>query len=217
MKFRSQAPDEIFVNPFADKYVTTLDELDEFKQLEIFSANKMYRPPVCFNYKWLRNHLEKNYGFPTIPTDFPKDVLDALYLNAEKIYKLRGSRVGFKLWLWCLTFGNIAVNETGFYPIPEYIILDDIVNGYLDKFDPEIPSGPGDPDMQLFDDLNQSGVSAIAVTIATKYSAHVNIKKYITDHVKEYLTFMTTGAVITLTFNPGVYNTYTEPYQYFVV
>lgn len=214
MKFKSQIPDDIFINPFAEKFVTVMDEADTFKQAAIHKAHRFYRSPTNTNLPFLIKRVE-DAGFPSIPSDFPKDVLDALLLNANDINALRGSKIGLRLWLWCLTFGVISVDDSAFYPIDEFIQPEEIAtNGYIDEFIPNILAGG--LELFLFDDLTQFGVSTLIVNIDTKYWNHVNIVAYINENIKKYLTFTTGISSITINFSVGVYTPHSHPYQYFV-
>lgn len=218
MNYTSQTPDEIKVNPNAEKFLKVLDGMEEYKQIEVDKAHRFYRSPVNFNHLFLRKRLNFDYGFPTIPADFPKDVLDALLLNANDINALRGSKIGLHLWLWCLTFGNITINDTGFYPLPQYLLLDTLDLSYLDQFDPNVATNPpAIPDLFMFEDVSQFGQTTMTITIQTKYELHPSIPTYITTHLKKYLTFVTSNASIAIAFGPGVYNTNTFPYQKFTV
>jgi len=218
MNFTSQTPDEILENPPAKKLLTVLDGVEEYKTIEIAKALRFYRSPINFNLTSLRKQLNDDYGFPTIPADFPKDVIDALKLNAEDINALRGSKIGLTLWLWCLTFGTITVDDSLFFPIPQYLILDSLTNGYLDQFAPNVTTNPPTiPNLFLFDDVSQNGQTTIVIDIATVYYNHPSIPTYITQHIKKYLTFVTSNAVITVNFTNGTYTTNTFPYPKFVI
>lgn len=218
MNFSTETPDEILENPYAAKLITVLDKLEDYKQSELDKALRFYRSPTNFNLSYLQKRLNKDYGFPTIPADFPKDVLDALLLCAEEINALRGSKQGLQLWLWCLTFGAITIDDSQFYPLPQFLTLDDPQLGFLDQFSPNVATNPpAIPDLFLFDDYSQYGQTTLIIDIDTKYFNHPSIPLYINTHIKKYLTFVTTNAVITITFNNGVYNTNPFPYQKFVI
>lgn len=218
MNYSSQTPDEIKVNPNAEKFLKVLDGVEEYKQIEVDKALRFYRSPVNFNNLFLRKRLNFDYGFPTIPADFPKDVLDALLLNANDINALRGSKIGLHLWLWCLTFGNITINDTGFYPLPQYLLLDTLDLSYLDQFTPNVATNPPSiPDLFLFDDVSQMGQTILTIDIVTKYDTHPSIPAYITTHIKKYIGFVTSNALITINFTNGPYVTHSLPYQKFTV
>ena len=219
MNYTSQIPEEIpNENPYARKLMAVLDGVEDYKQSEIDTALRFYRGPINFNLLFLRKELNLTYGFPTIPADFPKDVLDALKLSAEDINATRGSKIGLELWLWCLTFGAITIDDVGFYPLPQYLQLDTFDLSYLDQFTPNVAtSPPAIPDLFLFDDVSQMGQSVLTIDIATKYDTHPSIPAYITTHIKKYIGFVTSNAVITINFTNGPYTTHPFPYQKFVV
>jgi hypothetical protein len=218
MNYTGQTPDEIpNENPSAKKLLTVLDGVEDYKQSEIDLALRFYRPPVNFNLAWMRKQLVQTYGFPTIPADFPKDVLDALMLCARDINALRGSKIGLELWLWCLTFGANVIDDTNFYPLPQYLQLDTVDLSYLDQFTPNVATNPpAIPDLFLFDDVSQMGQTVLSIDINSKYYNHPSIPLYITTHIKKYLGFVTSNASITINFGIGIYNPHTFPYQKFV-
>lgn len=219
MTYTDQTPEEIpNENPFAKKLLSVLDGVESYKQEEIDLAMRFYRSPVNFNLPFIQKELNSTYAFPSIPVDFPKDVVDALKLGAEDINALRGSKIGLEFWLWCLTFGAITVDDSAFYPLPQYLLLDTVDLSYLDQFTPNVATSPPTiPDLFLFDDISQMGQSVLTIDIATKYYNHPSIPAYITAHIKKYIGFVTSNAIITINFNPGVYNTHSFPYQKFVV
>lgn len=216
MNFRERIPSEILRNPPVDKFVTVLDETNTYKQQEMQKAFRFYRSPLNTNLKFLIKRLEDE-GFPPIPADFPKDVLDALLLNYEDINALRGSRQGLELWLWCLTFGAITIDDSAFMPVNQFIMLSSPTNGFLSRFSPNVVTTPGAPDLFLFDDISQFGTSILIVDIVTKYDTNTSIINYINTHIKKYLTFVTSSATITVNFTNGPYVTNTFPHQYFVL
>lgn len=217
MKFTEQTPEEVLINPSAKNFLEVLDATQTWKENQIDVGNRFYRGPLSNNLTFMKKRLEGDYGFPDIPTDFPKDVMDALLLNAKDINALRGSKAGLKLWLWCLTFGDITVDDSLFAPVPEFIQLSDPYSGFVSKIDPEYPATASDPDLYLFADMSMYGNNILTVDISTMYYNHASIPDYINTHIKKYLTFVTSGAVITINFTNGVYTTNAEPYQYFVI
>lgn len=217
MQFRKQIPGDLLINPNADKYVSVMDALQSFKTDAINSAHRFYRSPISGNLLFLRKRLHLDYGLPTLPDTLPKDVCDALLLNSGDLNSLRGSREGLLLWLWCLTFGAIDIDDSAYFPIPDYIALSDPIQGFTDKIDPLFTPTATDPDLFLFTDMDSFGTSELTIEITTKYYNHAGIVKYIEDHISKYLTFAMSNFVLNLSFVNGPYVTKTTPYQYFVL
>lgn len=215
MKFRDQIPEDLLINPYADKFVTVLDGANDFKQEEIEKALRFYRPPLSMNTSFAIKKLQ-DLGFPPIPSDFPKDVLDALILNAKDINALRGSKIGLELWLWCLTFGSFVIDDSLFYPFPTAIFPSDPDSGYVSWFSPLITPTVQNPGLFLFSDMADFGVGQIDIQITTKYDAFASITQYIDDHIREYLTFTDQSTIINITYINGPYVTHAFPHQYFV-
>ncbi len=212
MKFRNRIPENILLeNPNADKFVTVLDKLNEFKELEVLKHSRFYRSVLLTDYKFLKKRIE-NYGYPPIPGDFPISVLYNMILNADAVMSLKGTKLGLEYWLWVMTEGEVTVDDSAFYPQGEHIILSDLVDGYVSHFDPLET-----PDLFLFSDISDFGTQVLTIDIETPHSAITSLENYINDNIKDFISFVSDSATITINFTSGPYVPYAKPYQYFVI
>lgn len=213
MNFSDQAPDGLNISVNWQKLIKVFDELTLYKNKEFHKLQRFYRPPLLTNLNYLRK-LVFELGYPKVPTDFPKEILDAMRLNAENVMALKGSRMGLPYWLWVMTFGNISVDDSNFYPHSDYIILSDEERGYV-SHTPE-NDADFDPPLYLFSDAANFGNQELIINIETKYYNLASLEEYLNTHIKEFIHFVDANAVITITLSPGVYTPYDKPYQYFV-
>lgn len=211
MQFRNSIPEEIFTNPFADKIVSVLDLLKTFKEEELFEAAKFYHPILSADLRALRVLIE-DLGYPPVPDDFPKEILDNMILNAQHVNALKGSKLGLKYWLWVLTVGDVTIDDSAFYPVSNYIRPSDDYYGYVSNVSPL-----GTPDLYLFDGAANFGSQTLDVSIDTPYHTLTSLEAYINEHIEKYISFVSEGSTINIVLNAGSYTTFDAPYQYFVI
>lgn len=213
MNFRDSTPEQVFINPNADSFISVLDGLKTYEDLALKKACRFFHPAISTNLDFLRKKVA-DYGYPPVPEDFPKDVLDALILNAKYNMDLRGSLEGLELWLWCLTFGEITIDASGFYPQPDYILLSDIYYGYASHVS---PIDAVTYNLYLFTGTDNFGDQEIVIDIVTKYSSNDSIKDYIEANIREFLMFTADDTTITINYTNGPYVTLDTPYQYLTI
>lgn len=211
MKYSNQIPANLLDNPNAGKLVRVLDELELHKTILLEKALRFYRPILSTDLLWLRRKLE-DYGYPKVPSDFTKEQLDAMLLNVQHVMALRGSKEGLIYFLWVLTFGEITVDDSGLYPQSNYIIPGDTYYGYVSHIQPFNPSN-----LYIFSGVESFGTQTLTVTIKTKYHYMSTLRQYIKDHIREFLNFTDDNVQISITFLPGPYQTYSQPYQLFTI
>lgn len=211
MRYRNQIPPALLLSPDADKFVLVLDGLEQYKESIVEDSTRFYRPPVFTDLKWLRKKVE-DLGYPPVPTDFPKEILDAMLLNAQNVMALKGSKLGLTYWLWTLTFGGITVDDSQFYPLGDYIIPSDLDFGFVSEVAPLTSDT-----LYLFSDAADFGVQILTIGIATKYVYMLTLRNYIHKHIKEFISFADDNTQINITFVPGTYQSLPDPYQYFVI
>jgi hypothetical protein len=221
MSFRKFIPEQVFRNSNADNFVKVLDGIEEEKTAIIEKSFRSLKTPLDTNLEWLRKRCEE-YGYPKVPFDFTKEQLDAMLLNVENVMALKGSKMGLYYWLWTLTFGKITIDDSQFYPKGRYIIPNDFGFGYVSHvYLPTTPIPIPAPQitytLYLFSDVLDFGKQKLTVTIETKYWNKQSMRDYITDNFRKFVSFIDQNAEIVITFLPGVYNTYSEPYQPFVI
>lgn len=212
MQYRNQIPGKLIdENENVDNIVSVFDGLEAYKTEIVEKAVRFNKPPLLTDLSWLRKKAE-DLGWPPIPADFKKDQLDAMILNANNVMALKGSKMGLKYFLWVLTFGDITIDDSAFYPQGEYIIPSDNYYGFVSHFTPLESYN-----LYLFSDFTDFGTQSLTIDIATKYHYMVSLKEYILKNIQSFLSFTPDDFVPTITFAPGPYITYSEPYQYFVI
>lgn len=211
MKFRDHIPPSVLENYEVDRLIQVLDELQTYKEISLYKVERG-QTVVGDNLSYLRKRLE-DYGHPPIPEDFPKEVVDALLLNSANIMRLKGSRLGLRLWLWCLTFSEPVIDDSSFYPIPSYIILGDHQsNGFVSHLSVDFGY-----DLYLFSgNAIDFGNSVLLVELPTKYHYMKSLRQYINDNIRKFLSFVSEDADIQVSFSPGSYTSFDEAYPYFV-
>lgn len=211
MKYREQIPQDLFENPYVDQMVTVMDGTELQKSLIVEKSTRFYRSVVNCDMISLRKRVE-DLNFPPVPHDFPKDILDALILNAAEINRLKGSPKGLELWLWCLTFGSLSIGLSGMYPISNYIKLNDVTEGFLGNTNP-----PQSKTLYLFSGYQNFGSQTVTIAIQTKYHYLIALRTYILQNIRKYLSFTDNNITLNITYTPGTYVTNSNPNQYFVI
>ena len=130
MLYSDVTPKDFNVNPNWQKLILVLDNLQLYKNLEIHKAMRFYRPVLSTQLNMLQNKVA-DLSYPQPPADFPKEILDAMILNAENVMALKASTLGLPYWLWVMTLGDVNVDSSNFYPQADYIIPSDPTYGYL--------------------------------------------------------------------------------------
>ncbi len=237
MNYSDRVPPELLANPNVENFLKVLDETEKYKEQIVEKSVRFYKAPLLTELALLRSKI-KDYGYPAVPEEFPKEILDAILLNMENIMALKGSKVGLQYWLWTLTFGTITVDDTAFYPQGNYIIPSDVdgtgndVNntgyGYVSFLEDNhssdaLPPGMTSPEwytepyqpLTLFSDVSDFGTQTLIIDIATKYHWLIPLRDFITNNIKKFISFADDNAVITVNFTPGAYvpvNTGILPY-----
>lgn len=212
MQYRKQIPSKLAdENENVDSLINVMDGFEQAKTEVVEKAVRFNKAPLLTDLRWLRKKAE-DLGWPPIPDDFTKEQLDAMILNAEHVMALKGSKQGLHYWLWVLTFGNITIDDSAFYPLNKYIIPSDDFYGYVSHFEPL-----EDYDLFLFSDVSDFGTQTLTVGIETKYHYMRSLRDYIINNLQAFISFVDDSFTFNLSLEPGVYNTYSEPYQYFVI
>lgn len=130
MRFSDSIPERILDNSNTQKFCNVLDGLQTFKMSKINEAMGFYNPLVSMRTDWVIRALE-DYGFFGIPDNYPIEPLIHLYLNANNIVGLKGSKRGLKLWLNVMTLGDVTYDDTDVRTNPQFIIPDSDKQGYI--------------------------------------------------------------------------------------
>lgn len=191
-----------------EKLATVLDEIQQYKEAIIHKANRFYNPVLNTHLSFLRESVEE-LGWPKVPYDFPKEILDNMFLNAEHVHALLGSKMGFDYWLRVLTCGAPVIDDDNFYPKPAYIILSDAEAGHLFT-EPDFPLDI----LYLYSGAESLSPRFLTVEVATPYHDLQSLKDYINANVYRYIGFVDENTTVTINFTAGPYvpNPYANPY-----
>lgn len=209
MLYSRHIPDNLRASEKADKLVSVLDEIQKYKESVINKAMRVYSPALLTLPTFIRKQL-KTFGWPDIPTDFPKKILDNMFFNAENVFRTKGSRYGLEYLIRVLTCGDLIYDDTTFAPRPNYIILDDIDYGYL--FDDA--SYPDDI-LYLFDGDTTFNPRFLYLTIRTPYYNLQSLKDYITTNIHKFIGFTDTNTTVYIEFLYGPHRLNPMAHYYF--
>lgn len=213
MKFREQIPEEFLEgNEELSKFVRVLDGVNEYKEYLVDRHALYYKSLLIGERSWLKKRLE-DYGFPTIPEDLPKQCMDALLINARNVMALKGSDLGLKYFLWCLTFGDILIDWSEFYPNVNTLTLSEFTGkGFLLEDDPSSVDNVN----YLLANANDLGNQVLTVTIGSIYWDNQAVIAYIATNIRKFLNFTEDSFEFVFILNEGPYVAIPEPFWYFV-
>lgn len=213
MKFRSQIPEQFFEgNNLLDKLVTVLDGTNAYKEYLVDRHSLYYKSLLIGETDWLKKRLE-DYGYPTIPDMLPKQCMDALLINARNVMALKGSDLGLRYFLWCLTFGEITIDWSQFYPNVNNLTLSEFTGkGYL------LADNPQDTDYvnYLLAADNDLGKQVLNITIKSIYWDNKWVLDYINTNIRKFINFTEENFQFNLEIADGPYFPIIEPFWYFV-
>lgn len=215
MKFRDRIPEEFLVEGSnIDSLVTTLDALNFYKESKVVEHSLFYKSVLSFDKVWLKKRLD-DYGYPPVPSSFPKEIMDTMTLNVKNVMALKGSDLGLRFFLWCLTLGEITIDWSLFYPQANILFLSEFVGkGYLLNKDPNDPST--DFVNYLVSNVSDVGSQVLTIGIKTPYYRNETIENYIRSHIQKFLNFTDEAFVLNLTLERGPYYRMPEAFWYFV-
>jgi hypothetical protein len=213
MKIRDQIPQELIdSNEYLDSFITVLDGMNAYKEYQVDRHALFYKSLLIGDTSWLKKRLE-DYGFPTIPDKLPKQCMDAMLINARNIMALKGSDVGLKFFLWSLTFGEISIDWTEFYPNVNNLTLSEFTGkGFL------LADNPEEVDNVNYLLTNDSDLNSQILRIGIKsiYWENVHVIQYIKENITKFLNFTEDDFQLELVMVSGPYFRIPEPYWYFV-
>ena len=122
-------PDKLKETPQVSRFLEVLDKLQGYKSSVISEALRVNNPGVCMDRKWILKTLEE-LGVKGLPIDYPIQPLLQLVLNADAVFRTRGSKEGIKLYCSVLSLGEVEIDDSEFYVDPTIILLDSLVQGY---------------------------------------------------------------------------------------
>lgn len=187
MSFSSRIPDKVLENPTVSSFMSVLDALQDFKMGIIASSLRFNCISVLTNKKWLLKKLG-DYNITDIPENYPIPVLIQYLLNADTVFRTRGSRIGVELYCSLLSLGKVTIEDEGFYKEPSFLLLDSTTQGFItDDNEKNIYKLCADND-----DMKSS--QTLKITIESPYFKYYPeeaklIKAYLESTISRFLCF----------------------------
>lgn len=121
MKFSDHVPEVLEENLNVRNFLAVLDGANEYKSNEVFfSLHKAFYPLFQDNVQYLRKFLFEVGQIENIQ-GMPRVILENLIQNANTIFSSKGTLVGFKLFMRCLTLGDCSVNFSNYWGDKVYL------------------------------------------------------------------------------------------------
>jgi hypothetical protein len=199
MLFSERIPEVLREAPNTSKLVKVLDEMQLYKDSEIYKSSRFYNPVLLTNKKFLIRLIEE-WGYPAVPQDFPKEILDNMYLNAENVFRLKGSKVGLEYFFRVMTCGEPTINDTLFFPEPEYIIPGDPIAGYTFT----TTDFPNDI-LYLFSGTDSFRPRSLTISVATPYYNLTSLVDYLNKNIYKFIGYVDLNTTVTITLVNGPY------------
>lgn len=134
--FADSIPSVALQNPQTSQFVQVLDGANEYKRNAMATALRANSFGVLTDRKVIHRHLN-DFGI-VLPMDYPMEILMQVLLNADTFCGTRGSKIGLIFFLSVLSLGEVIIDDSMFYKMPDYLILDSLTNGYI-AIDTDLP------------------------------------------------------------------------------
>ena len=193
MLFSNNIPDKLQEYPTVSAFVSVLDSLQNYKSEIIGDSFRVHNPAVLMDRKWL---LKKLYdlGVTDFPEDYPLEIIQQFILNAETVFRTRGSKIGLELYCSILTLGSVSIQDSEFYEESSTIQLDSFSQGYI----------TGDNSNKSFyivsDNSEINPETSLSVEVSTPFSDNDVVKDYLKNTIRSQIGFG--NVTISLSFKP---------------
>lgn len=188
MLFSDSIPSKLQEHPNVSAFMSVLDALQNFKKEIIAGSLRVDNAGVLMDRKWLLKKLDE-FGVPDLPLNYPIQIIRQYLLNVDTVCRTRGSKKGIELYCSLLSFGEVTVDDSQFYPYPKVLLLDSLVTGYL----------TGDNSNLSFYLLDDTDIleekTTLKITVKSKYfngsypTEASLIKKYLQDTIYKNIGF----------------------------
>ena len=183
MSIKNSLPD-FLMGTNAERFADVLDGLNNYKQLEIAKALRIYNPLLCFDSRWLIKQAT-DFGFK-IPEGYPWQPLQWLLMNAYSLTSLKGTKLGLEALIEILTLGEVTSSNVELNRDVHNIILDDTLSGFI--------TGDESTNRQLYpvvssDDFNPN--IYIKITIETSFYQNNLVKDYVSQILTDWIPSFT--------------------------
>ena len=192
MLFNTCIPEKVQEYSNVSAFVKVLDSLQNYKREIIGQSLRVNNPAVLTDRKWLLKKLDE-IGVKDFPENYPLEPMQLFLLNADTIFRTRGSKIGLELYCNVLTLGQVDYIDTDFYKDLSIIQLDSPIQGYI----------TADNSKDIFylasDSSEVNPEVSLVVSINTPFYNNDVVKKYLKDTLKRQIGFG--NAEITLRFS----------------
>lgn len=182
MSFSSSIPDKVLEYPNVSAFISVLDELQNIKTEMISESLRVNNVALLMDKKWLIKKLSE-LGVSNFPQNFPIEVMQQFLLNADTIFRTRGSKIGLELYCSVLTLGEVIIDDSELYKETYCLLLDSLTQGYL----------TADTSHEFFtlvdNDEALNPEVPLVVSIKSKFYQNNTIKNYIASTIEEQLGF----------------------------
>lgn len=201
MLFSDSIPDKLQEYPHITSFLGVLDGVQQYKTEIIAESLRVNNPAILMDKKWLLKKISE-YGISDFPFEYPIQIMQQYLLNADTLYRLRGSKLGIEFYCSLLSLGEVTLDDSGFYKSATALILDSFSQGF-------ITSSNSDDFYYLFDDTDLLNPKVkLSITITSKYFSgeypveEKSIKEYLQKTISNQLGF-SPDKDVTFTFLPG--------------
>lgn len=194
MLFSKSIPEEVLANPMTGQFLDVLDSLQLYKQGIIADSMRANNPLLCLDETWLLRYLA-DFGFRKVPEGIPVKILQQMALNADLIFRLRGSLLGVQVLCNICTLGVATIDSSDFIKDFKWLLPNSIIDGYLTDTNDE------DSFRYLIDDNTLNKARSLTVTIHGGIR-NAAIEQYLKVAIEDYIGFHP-NCTINLVFTNG--------------
>lgn len=193
MLFNTCIPEKVQEHPNVAAFTEVLDALQSYKSEIIGGSFRANNPAVLTDRKWLLKKLDE-IGVSNFPENYPLEPMQLFLLNADTIFRTRGSKIGLELYCSVLTLGEVTIQDEDFYKDSPIIQLDSLSQGYITE------NSSAKKFYLVSDNLEINPETSLGITIVTRFFNNSVVKKYLTATIKNQIGFG--NATISVTFKP---------------
>jgi hypothetical protein len=196
MRLIDYVPEGLLKEPNALKFITVLSEAEFFKQLNIDKIHSAFNPLLQTNVGFMRKFFFE-FGNLPILNGMPRSMLEGFILNAYRIFSLKGTKPGLKIFIRALG-GDVIIDDSELFQGDEFIILDDTLTGYLPNEEDMKSTLPGyvpgaiDGDSLTFPKpfylYNGEGqISKVDIAVISPFAYSEDFRNYLTETIPLFI------------------------------
>lgn len=206
MLFNTCIPEKVQEHPNVAAFTEVLDTLQSYKSEIIGNSFRVNNPAVLTDRKWLLKKLDE-IGVSNFPENYPLEPMQLFLLNADTIFRTRGSKIGLELYCSVLTLGEVTIQDEDFYKDSPIIQLDSLLQGYITE------DNSTKKVYLVSDNLEINPKTSLRISISTPFYSNNVVRKYISSTLRSQIGFG--NVTSTITFNTSgsrIYHKLLNPY-----